>query len=108
MKQKISKKEREQAEYQKWLSSLEKLAPKFARKTHGQKSTLLQYTLSSPPGRKLATERSLVTTGGSTEKAVSKLYTGDKMLGIGTMHKSNMVPIFKTEDAKDIATMRRN
>lgn len=34
-------------------------------------------------------------------------YTGDKLLGIGTMHKSNSVPIFKAEDAEDIAKMRR-
>ena len=37
-------------------------------------------------------------------------YSGERqLLGIATMHKSNMVPIFadKKEDAKDIASMRR-
>jgi hypothetical protein len=34
-------------------------------------------------------------------------YTGTKMLGIGTLHKSNAVPIFSDEEAKDQATMRR-
>jgi len=34
-------------------------------------------------------------------------YTGDKLMGIATMHKSNMVPVFKQEDAEDIARMRR-
>lgn len=34
-------------------------------------------------------------------------YTGDKLLGIATMHKSNMVPVFKQEDAEEIARMRR-
>lgn len=34
-------------------------------------------------------------------------YTGDKMVGIGTMHKSNAVPIFTDQEAKDISTMRR-
>jgi hypothetical protein len=29
------------------------------------------------------------------------------MIGIGTMHKSNMVPIFSTEEATDISKMRR-
>jgi hypothetical protein len=29
------------------------------------------------------------------------------MIGIGTMHKSNMVPIFNDQAAKDISTMRR-
>lgn len=35
-------------------------------------------------------------------------YTGDKIIGIGTMHKSNAVPIFSDEEAKDISKMRRN
>ena len=35
-------------------------------------------------------------------------YSGKrKLLGIATMHKSNMVPVFDKEDAKDIAKMRR-
>ena len=40
----------------------------------------------------------------------SNVYSGERqLLGIATMHKSNMVPIFadKKEDAKDIASMRR-
>lgn len=35
-------------------------------------------------------------------------YTGTAMKGIGTMHKSNSVPIFSNEEAVAIATMRRN
>ena len=35
-------------------------------------------------------------------------YTGDAMIGIGQLHKSNAVPIFKAEDAIDISKMRRN
>lgn len=37
-------------------------------------------------------------------------YSGERvLLGVATMHKSNMVPIFadKKDDAKDIASMRR-
>jgi hypothetical protein len=34
-------------------------------------------------------------------------YTGTKIKGIGTMHKSNAVPIFSDEEAVAIATMRR-
>lgn len=34
-------------------------------------------------------------------------YTGDKMLGIGTLHKSNAVPVFSSDDAKEISRMRR-
>ena len=35
-------------------------------------------------------------------------YTGSNLVGIGTMHKSNAVPIFSNKDAADIAQMRRN
>jgi len=34
-------------------------------------------------------------------------YTGTKIIGIGTMHKSNAVPIFSDEEAKEISSMRR-
>lgn len=34
-------------------------------------------------------------------------YTGDKLLGIATMHKSNMVPVFSKQEAEDISKMRR-
>jgi len=40
-----------------------------------------------------------------------KEYSGERqLLGIATMHKSNMVPVFvdKKQDAIDIAQMRRN
>ena len=44
---------------------------------------------------------------GTTAPVRQQQYTGDKMIGIGTMHKSNMVPIFSDKEAKDISTMRR-
>jgi hypothetical protein len=40
-------------------------------------------------------------------KPEQKVYTGTKIKGIGTMHKSNAVPIFSDEEAQDIAKMRR-
>jgi hypothetical protein len=45
-------------------------------------------------------------TGAVTSKPAQQ-YTGDKMLGIGTMHKSNAVPIFSEQEAVDISRMRR-
>ena len=51
---------------------------------------------------------SLSTPGGAATKPIhGKVYTGTKMLGIGTLHKSNAVPIFSSDDAKDQANMRR-
>lgn len=34
-------------------------------------------------------------------------YTGAKMIGTATMHKSNEVPVFSTEEVLDISRMRR-
>ena len=45
-------------------------------------------------------------TGGTGKKPVMQ-YTGDAMIGIGQLHKSNAVPIFTAEDAVDISKMRR-
>ena len=44
---------------------------------------------------------------GLAAKKPVQQYTGDAMLGIGQLHKSNAVPIFKAEDAIDISKMRR-
>ena len=67
----------------------------------------LSYKLSAPPGRTTTTDLpSRVTPGGSTAP-VHKVYTGDKVLGIATMHKSNAVPVFAQEDAIEISKMRR-
>ena len=47
--------------------------------------------------------------GGSTAPQQRLVYSGErKLLGVATMHKSNMVPVFDSKDAKDIAQMRRN
>lgn len=44
----------------------------------------------------------------SMAKKEAKVYNGErKLLGIATMHKSNMVPVFEQKDAEDIAKMRR-
>lgn len=36
-----------------------------------------------------------------------KEYTGTEMIGIGQLHKSNAIPIFRQEEAIDISKMRR-
>ncbi len=40
-------------------------------------------------------------------KKEAPVYTGTKMKGIGVMHKSNSVPIFSDDEAKEISSMRR-
>jgi hypothetical protein len=67
----------------------------------------LDYKLTAPAGRSTTNHiPSRVTEGGSTAP-VHKVYTGTKILGIGTMHKSNAVPIFSDEQAVEISRMRR-
>ena len=45
---------------------------------------------------------------GDTNKKAGNTYTGDYIVGIATMHKSNFVPVTRKQDGKDYATMRRN
>ena len=44
---------------------------------------------------------------GAATLAPAKVYTGTKIKGIGTMHKSNAVPIFSDQEAIEISQMRR-
>jgi hypothetical protein len=68
----------------------------------------LVYNLGAPAGRSTShiPSRNTGETGVGTYKA-SPQYTGTKVKGIGTMHKSNAVPIFSDEEAIAISTMRR-
>ena len=50
---------------------------------------------------------SLPFSGGACPKKATPVYTGSAIKGIGTMHKSNAVPVFSDEQAIEIATMRR-
>lgn len=45
--------------------------------------------------------------GNATKPIQGKVYTGSAMIGIGTLHKSNAVPIFSAENAVEISKMRR-
>lgn len=40
-------------------------------------------------------------------KKEKQTYTGTAILGIGTLHKSNAVPVFSQDDAIEISRMRR-
>jgi hypothetical protein len=66
------------------------------------------YSLTIPAGRNTTAHiPSRSTEGGSATLAAPKVYTGTKVKGIATMHKSNAVPVFSDEEAKDISKMRR-
>ena len=79
------------------------------RRTRAMKAPALEYKLTTPVGRSSGhaiPSRADSVLGPVSSKAIPQ-YTGTKMLGVGTMHKSNAVPIFSNEEAHDIATMRR-
>jgi hypothetical protein len=65
------------------------------------------YSLTIPEGRNTTAHIKSVDTGGNAPLKPNPVYTGTKILGIGTMHKSNAVPIFSDEEAIEISRMRR-
>jgi N-acetylglucosamine-6-phosphate deacetylase len=89
----------------------DKLAPNFS----GQKTITVTkprdlasvYSLNIPADRTTKHIPSVNTSGGSTAKPADKIYTGTAIKCIGTMHKSNAVPIFSDEQAIEISSMRR-
>jgi hypothetical protein len=85
------------------------VAAEHKRRVRAMKAEPLQYNLSSSNDRANTRHIPSLDTGHSgalRTKDIPK-YTGTKILGIGTMHKSNAVPVFSEEEAHDIATMRR-
>lgn len=68
----------------------------------------LSYSLPTPIGRTNTHHiKSLNSGAGVATLAPAKVYTGTKVKGIATMHKSNAVPVFSNEEAQDISKMRR-
>ena len=65
------------------------------------------YSLKIPEGRNTTAHLKSVDTGGNAVLKPAKVYTGTKVKGIATMHKSNAVPVFSDEEAVDISKMRR-
>ena len=65
------------------------------------------YSLTIPEGRNTTSHLKSVDTGGNALLKPSPVYTGTKVKGIATMHKSNAVPVFSDEEAQDISKMRR-
>ena len=101
-----ARKHRELEASWKELLKREGLEAEEKKRNRALKAPTLTYSLSAPPGRETKHYPSKVTSGHSTS-TVHKVYTGDKILGIATMHKSNAVPVFSDEQAVDISRMRR-
>lgn len=80
-----------------------KLSPKSKKIPKGVEP----YKSPAPYVRQTEKIPSLPFTGGACTKKDSPKYTGTLIKGIGTMHKSNAVPILNDDEAKAIASMRR-
>lgn len=87
----------------------DQMAPNFSGKKLDPKAKIEKSfpSYAPPPGRESAKINSLPFTAGPCTKAPDKVYTGTMIKGIGTMHKSNAVPIFSDEEAVEISKMRR-
>lgn len=85
------------------------MAPKFSSKPVEPKKTkpLTSTGPKFPPGREPVAVNSLDTGWVTCSRPTDKEYTGTKVKGIGTMHKSNAVPIFSDDEAIEISKMRR-
>jgi hypothetical protein len=103
-----ARKAREQAES--WNALQKKWATQTPSGLPVSKSTSLSstYSLKIPEGRNTTAHIKSVDTGlGNAVLKPAKQYTGTKVKGIATMHKSNAVPVFSDEEAVDISKMRR-
>ena len=82
--------------------------------TRTKEKEFKEYETPKPYVRNTTQYRSLTTSNvipGACAKKETQVYSGERqLLGIATMHKSNMVPVFadNKEEAIEIAQMRRN
>jgi len=96
----------QQIQKDEWLASINKLSSKrYSYSSVGKIKTPIKET--AIYRRETPKVASLDTGFVACVKKFGNSYTGEKIKGIGTMHKSNAVPIFTDNEAKDIASMRR-
>jgi hypothetical protein len=92
-----------------WKAKLKELGveQETKRRKRALSADSLTLKVTIPPGRETPYIASRDTGWIPCTTATNQEYTGTKVKGIGTMHKSNAVPIFSDEEAVEISTMRR-
>jgi len=100
-----SKKRKPTAKQRELDASWAKLLKKYETKPVSRNVT--PATQVKPYIRETQKIDSLPFSGAPCVKKATPVYTGSAIKGIGTMHKSNAVPVFSDEQAIEIATMRR-
>ena len=79
-----------------------KIDPNEFRTSVSTEAKPVQY---APPQ---STQKQTVWKDAGAKRHKPQTYSGkQKLIGIAMMHKSNLVPVFSTKDAKDISKMRR-
>ena len=92
-----------------WKAKLRELGveQETKRRKRALSADSLTLKVTIPPGRETPYIASRDTGWVPCTTPANQEYTGTKVKGIGTMHKSNAVPIFSDEEAVEISTMRR-
>ena len=102
------KAEQRQAEWDRKLIEFDKMHPRFSTGPYNApKKTVADCSPKIPPGRETPYIASRDTGWVPCVKVKDNEYTGTKIKGIGTMHKSNAVPVFTDDEAREISSMRR-
>jgi hypothetical protein len=97
-----------QAEWDRKLVEFDRMAPGFSTGPYNSpKKNIADYMPKTPPGRETPRIESQDTGWVPCVKVTDQTYTGTKVKGIATLHKSNGVPVFTNQEAIDISKMRR-
>jgi hypothetical protein len=100
--------ERRQAEWDSKLVQFDKMSPKFSTGPYNSpKKTMSDFMPKCPPGRETPKVESQDTGWVPCVKVKDNEYTGDAVVGIAQMAKSNAVPVFDSDHIVEIARMRR-
>ncbi len=102
-----SKKRKPTAKQRELAASWEAIVKKYEPKKALSKAAVKSPTQIKPYVRETPHYPSLNSGYHDCTKRSIPQYTGTSMIGIGTLHKSNAVPIFSEDDAKEQARMRR-
>ena len=95
--------ERAKREHHEWLQSQNLTPAELKKRSRGSPVPFPEYKMTREMPK---TSDKITKVSGRAEP---QQYSGERrLLGIGIMHKSNLVPIFDEESAKEISKMRRN